>query len=88
MSTIRTVARLTRFFVILGLVVTGTPAAAGWVQTYVTGGTPGGEVIFRVTLDPTLAGSAMVSVAVADPTRRLDGIDFLPGSKSLAACRT
>ena len=85
MSTIRTVARLTRFFVILGLVVTGTPAAAGWVQTYVTGGTPGGEVIFRVTLDPTLAGSAMVSVAVADPTRRLDGIDFLPGSKSLVS---
>ena len=80
MKTTRTAARLTAFFAMLGLLGAGSPAMAGWMQTYVTGEDSGANVIFRVTLDPTIAGSAMVSTVLTDPARRLDGIDFLPGS--------
>ena len=38
------------------------------------------EESLGVKLDPSIAGSAMVSIVLTDPTRRLDGIDFLPGS--------
>lgn len=55
---------------------------AGIITTYVTGAVGGGlDVIFRVSLDAEIAGSASVSIAVHE-TRGfgLDGIDFVPGS--------
>ncbi len=57
----------------------GPPASAVLFRTFVTGADPLGDVVFAVTLDPAIAGSATFAVAVRDSVR-LDGIDYLPGS--------
>ncbi len=57
----------------------GPPASAVLFRTFVTGEDPLGDVVFNVTLDPAIAGSATIAVAVRDSVR-LDGIDYLPGS--------
>jgi hypothetical protein len=54
---------------------------AGILLSYVTGSDPMGEVVFKVTLDPTVELSAIVSVVARDSVR-LDGIDYLHGSLS------
>ncbi|MCE9594410.1 MAG: hypothetical protein K8S98_09460 [Planctomycetes bacterium] len=63
----------------------GTAIAPGGrrriLTTYVTGATPTAEVVFRVRLDPAIALSGVVTIAVTDPRGiTLDGIDFVPGT--------
>ena len=70
-----------RLAVLLAGLTVGFGAGAAPFFTYVTGEALGGDVIFKVTLDPTIAASATISTAATD-ARRLDGIDFLPGSTS------
>ena len=79
-----------RSAIILGslscLCLTSAGSASAGLLSYVTGTTPlapGVEVIFRVTYDPAVSGSAIVTPVVGDPTIRLDGIDFVAGSSSL-----
>jgi hypothetical protein len=51
--------------------------------TYVTGELPGADVVFRVRFNPRIPFSGRVSIAAVE-TRSfaIDGIDFLPGSKT------
>ena len=65
---------------LVGFVVGARPASGVPLVTYVTGEAGGADVIFRVTLDPAVAGSAVPTVHVVDPVFRLDGIDFVPGT--------
>lgn len=52
--------------------------------TWVTGELSGSDVIFRVTFNPRIAGSAVVDVAVVEARHlALDGIDFAPGGTSV-----
>ncbi|MEZ5354152.1 MAG: hypothetical protein R2762_16060 [Bryobacteraceae bacterium] len=69
---------------VAGLLFVALHADAATFTTYVTGDSPLGDTIFRVTLDPAAAFSASIGVAATD-TVRMDGIDFLPGSTSLVA---
>lgn len=66
------------------LLLAGTHAShAGLLTTYVTGENgSGANVIFKVVLDPSVIDSAIVTSVVTDPSHRLDGIDFVPGSAS------
>ena len=59
------------------------PSDAIVFKTYITGedftdGTK--HVIFTVTFDPAVAGSASIVTTLEDPIHRLDGIDFVPGT--------
>jgi len=55
------------------------------IETFVTGETgAGADVVFRAVLDPAVAGSAAVSVAVVEGRGlRLDGIEFESGSTDI-----
>lgn len=65
------------------LVFAATTADAVVFKTYITGEdfTLGVEhVIFTVTFNPAVAGSASIVTTLKDPSHRLDGIDFVPGT--------
>ncbi len=72
----------TKLVVWLSIVWSAVAVRADIMTTYVTGETPSDDdVIFKVTFDPAIAGSGVVSVAVTE-TRGfgVDGIDFVPGT--------
>ena len=51
--------------------------------TWVTGETGGSDVVFEMSFDPRVAGSARARVVVTEPRGALDGIDFVPGTSGL-----
>jgi len=77
-------SHLKSFGVLAGILLIGLfeeppRADAGIMTTYVTGESAGSNVIFKVTLDASIAGSGTVGVAVTeDRGLHLDGIDFAP----------
>lgn len=62
--------------------IAGTPGRAlkRPYLTWVTGELGASDVIFEVSFDPRIAGSAKAKVVVTDPRGALDGIDFVPGT--------
>jgi hypothetical protein len=60
-------------------------AHAGTFVTYVTGEVGETHVVFRVIFDPAVPGSAVVTPILAEPSLRMDGIDFLPDSTTEVA---
>jgi hypothetical protein len=53
-------------------------------RTWVTGELGSSDVIFEVSFNPRIAGSATATVVVVDPRGALDGIDFVPASFEVA----
>jgi len=65
----------------------GAPAPIRRNVAYVTGELPGIDAILRVSFDPDVPFSGVVSIAAVE-TRGfgIDGIDFLPGSRRHVVC--
>ena len=62
--------------VVTGIAAATSAANAAYLTTYVTGDSGPSNKVFSVTMDPAVADSASVSIAVTHPTKTLDGIDF------------